>query len=170
MSAKRKDVTRQRAIANRDIFKRLMLEISSISRHMERLQQIWGNTLEISGPQCMILIAVSEFDEDAGVPVNVVSKLLQVNPSFVTAQSKLLEQKGLLCRAPSTTDARVVQMSLTNNARERLAGLAGQCSAIKQFVFEQFDEKEVIAFAGKLVALNHRLEKACLRIAAEIEF
>lgn len=163
-------VMRQRAIENRNIIKRLMLEISSINRHMEKVQRFWGKTLDVSGPQWMILIAVSDFDKDVGVPVNMVSKLLQVDPSFVTTQSKLLEQKGLLCRAPSPTDARVVRMSLTDNARKRLASLAGQCSAIKKFVFEEFDEKELIAFAGKLVTLNHRLEKVCLRVAAEIDF
>ncbi|WP_430649569.1 MarR family transcriptional regulator [Bradyrhizobium murdochi] len=34
--------------------------------------------------------------------------------SFVTTQSKLLEKKGFLRRKPSTSDARVVQMSLTD--------------------------------------------------------
>lgn len=170
MSATRKDTTRQRTIDNLDIIKRVTLEISAINSHLEEIRQFWGKTLGISGPQWMILIAVSDLDEDGGVPVNVVSKLLHVDPSFVTTQSKPLEQKGLLRRAPSPTDARVVQMSLTEKARKHLASLAKQCSAIRKFVFEEFDEKELTAFTAKLVTLNNRLEKVCLRVALEFDF
>lgn len=170
MSATRKDVTRQGAIEDLDIVKRLSLEISSINRHLEEVRQFWGKTPGVSGPQWMILIAVSDFDKDAGVPVNVVSKLLHVDPSFVTTQSKVLEQKGLLRRAPSAIDARVVRMSLTEKARNHLASLAEQFSAIRKFVFQEFDERELTAFTRKLVTLNNRLGKMCLRVAAEFDF
>ncbi|QQN62295.1 MarR family transcriptional regulator [Bradyrhizobium diazoefficiens] len=170
MSATRKDVRRQHAIENLDITKHLTLEISSINRHLEEIRQLWGKTLGVSGPQWMILIAVSDFDQDAGVPVNVVSKLLHVDPSFVTTQSKILEQKDLLRRVPSPTDARVIRMSLTDKARKHLASLAEQFSAIRRFVFEEFDETELTAFTCKLITLNKRLGKMCLKVAAEFSF
>uniref|UniRef100_UPI0038F6BA3A hypothetical protein n=1 Tax=Streptomyces turgidiscabies TaxID=85558 RepID=UPI0038F6BA3A len=86
----RKDSTRQRAIEHLDIIKRFTLEISSINSHLERVRQLWGKALGVSGPQWMILMAISDLDKDVGVPINVVSKLLHVDPSFVTTQSKLL--------------------------------------------------------------------------------
>lgn len=104
------------------------------------------------------------------MPVNVVSKLLHVDPSFATTQSRLLEQKGLLRRAPSPTDARVIRMSLTDKARKHLASIAEQFSAIRKFVFEEFDDKELTAFTCKLMNLNNRLGKMCLRVAAEFNF
>ncbi|MFB9267800.1 MarR family winged helix-turn-helix transcriptional regulator [Bradyrhizobium erythrophlei] len=170
MSATRKAPSRQRAIESLDIIKRFTLEISSINCHLEEVRQIWGKTLGISGPQWMILIAISDLDKDGGVPVNVVSKLLHVDPSFVTTQSKLLEQKGLLRRASSPVDARVVQMSLTDKTRKHMASLAEQYSAIRKFVFEEFDEKELTAFTAKLVTLNNRLEKVCLKVASDFDF
>ena len=68
--------------------------------HLEEIRQFWAKTLGISGPQWMILMAMADLDKADGVPVNVVSKLLHVDPSFVTTQSKLLEKKGFLRRRP----------------------------------------------------------------------
>ena len=165
MSVTRKDATRQRAIENLDIIKRFTLEISSMNCHLEEVRQHWGKTLGISGPQWMILMAVSDLDKDGGVPVNVVSKLLHVDPSFVTTQSKILEQKELLLRAPSPADARVVRLSLTDKTRKHLASLAEQYKAFRQCVFDEFSEKQLAEFTAKLATLNGRLEKACISVA-----
>ncbi|MBR1162616.1 MarR family winged helix-turn-helix transcriptional regulator [Bradyrhizobium elkanii] len=170
MSSGRKDATHQREIESLYAIKRFTLEISSINCHLEEVRRIWGRTLGISGPQWMILFAVSDLDKDDGVPVNVVSKLLHVDPSFVTAQSKLLVQKGLLRRAPSLVDARVVRMSLTEKTSRHLANLAEQYSAIRKFVFEEFDETELTAFTARLATVSNRLGKVCRRVAADFDF
>ncbi len=145
-----------------------MWEIASINVHLEELRQFWAKALGISGPQWMIVMALSDLDKDDGVPVNVVSKLLHVDPSFVTTQSKLLEKKGFLRRKPSTTDARIVQMSLTDKTRKHLAGLAAQQEALNDFIFEEFDQRDLADFTGKLAALKNRLEKARLKVALEL--
>ncbi|WP_456710655.1 MULTISPECIES: MarR family winged helix-turn-helix transcriptional regulator [Bradyrhizobium] len=169
MSVTRKDSAHLRAIEHLDIIKRFTLEISSINSHLERVRQLWGKALGVSGPQWMILIAISDLDKADGVPINVVSKLLHVDPSFVTTQSKLLEQKQLLRRAPSPADARVVRLSLTDKTRKHLAGLSDQHKAFKKTVFEEFSEPELAEFTAKLAMLNNRLEKACLIAAMDFE-
>ncbi|WGS17016.1 MULTISPECIES: MarR family transcriptional regulator [unclassified Bradyrhizobium] len=167
MSVTRKDTTRQRAIENLDIIKRFTLEISSINSHLEEVRQFWGKSLGVSAPQWMILIAISDLDKDNGVQINMVSKLLHVDPSFVTTQSKLLEQKGLLHRSPSPADARVVRLSLTDKTKKHLASLAEQYNAFRKIVFEEFSEKELAEFTTKLATLNGRLEKACVKVALD---
>jgi len=167
VSLTRKDAARQRALENLDIIKRFTLEISAINSHLEEVRQFWGKSLGVSAPQWMILIAISDLDKDDGVQINMVSKLLHVDPSFVTTQSKLLEQKGLLRRAPSPFDARVVRLSLTDKTKKHLASLAGQYDAFRKSVFEQFSEKELAEFTGKLASLNSRLEKACVKVALD---
>src|ERR1043165_4550812 len=142
VSATRKEGARLRSVGNLDIIRRFTWEISSINMYLEELRQFWARTLGISGPQWLILMAISDLDKDDGVPVNVVSKLLHVDPSFVTTQSKLPEQKELLRRAPSPADARVVRLSLTDKTRKHLAGLADQHKAFKKTVFEEFSEPE----------------------------
>ena len=168
VSASRKDGVRQRPIGSLEVIRRFTWEISSINTYLEELRQFWARTLGISGPQWMILMAISDLDKDDGVPVNVVSKLLQVDPSFVTTQSKLLETKGLLRRKPSPTDARVVRMSLTDKTQKHLASLAEQHKAIREYVFEEFDEAELASFTAKLVNLKQRLEKACVKVSMDV--
>jgi DNA-binding MarR family transcriptional regulator len=164
VSSTRKDLAHPRSAGHLDIIKRFTWEISAINVYLEELRQVWARTLGISGPQWMILMGISDLDKDDGVPVNVVSKLLHVDPSFVTTQSKLLEKKGLLRRKPSPTDARVVRMSLTDKTRKQLACLSEQHKAIREHVFEEFDENELKEFTAKLATLKNRLEKACLRV------
>ena len=115
----------------------------------------------------MILMALADLDKADGVPVNVVSKVLHVDPSFVTTQSKLLEKKGFLRRKPSVTDARVVQMSLTDKTYKHLASLASKQETLNEFIFAEFGAVELDRLTGKLGALAKRLEKACLKIAVD---
>lgn len=168
MSATRKDGARLRPVGNLDLIKRFTWEISSINIFLEELRQFWARTLGISGPQWMILMAISDLDKDEGVPVNMVSKLLHVDPSFVTTQSKLLEKKGLLRRKPSPTDARVVRLSLADKAQKHLASLSEQYKTIREYVFQEFDEQELTAFTTRLATLKTRLEKACARVALDL--
>src|SRR3954463_5827697 len=87
VSATRKEGARLRSTSNLDIIRRFTWEISSINMYLEELRQFWARTLGISGPQWLILMAISDLDKDDGIPVNVVPKLLHVDPSFVTPQS-----------------------------------------------------------------------------------
>src|SRR5580704_16126421 len=111
---------------DQDAIRRLSWEIASISAHLEELRHFWAKTLGISGPQWMIIVALADHDQGDGVAVNVVSKLLHVDPSFVTTQSKLLEKKGFVRRKTAVEDARIVQMSLTDKTYKHLASLAAQ--------------------------------------------
>ncbi|MFB9263119.1 MarR family winged helix-turn-helix transcriptional regulator [Bradyrhizobium erythrophlei] len=147
--------------------RRFIWEIRSINASMEELRQFRANVLGITGSQWMILMALADLDRENGVPVNVVSKLMRVESSFVTTQSKLLEKKGFLRRKSSTSDARVVQMSLTDKAHKHLASVATQQEALDEFVFGEFGISDFNEFVSKLAAIRHRLEKARLKVAQE---
>jgi DNA-binding MarR family transcriptional regulator len=153
---------------NQDIVRRFTWEIASINVHLQELRYFWAKTLGISGPQWMILMALADLDKGEGVPVKVVSKMLHVDPSFVTTQSKMLEKKGFMRRKTSEEDARVVQMSLTDKSYKHIANLASQQEALNEFIFGEFDESELTKLTGKLASLKNRLEKACLKVALDI--
>ena len=99
-------------------------------------------------------MALADMDQDDGVPVNVVSKKLHVDSSFVTTQSKLLEKKGFLRRKTSTEDARIVQMSLTDKTYKHLASLASQQETLNEFIFAELDDRELDELTDKLTALQ----------------
>src|SRR3954464_11700846 len=145
------------AVKNQDIVRRFTWEIASINVHLQELRYFWAKTLGISGPQWMILMALSDIDKGDGVPVNVVSKRLHVDSSFVTTQSKLLEKKGFLRRKTSTEDARIVQMSLTDKTYKHLAALATQQETLSEFIFSELDNAEFEDLTDKLNALQNRL-------------
>lgn len=112
----------------------------------------------------MILMALTDLDRDKGVPVNAVAKFMKVDPSFVTTQSKLLEKKS--AAQPCTKDARVVHLSLTDNACKRLANIAAQ-EELDQFVIGDLGIQELAKLASRLTGLRHRLERARLKAALE---
>jgi DNA-binding MarR family transcriptional regulator len=116
----------------------------------------------------MILMALADLDKGDGVPVKVVSKMLHVDPSFVTTQSKLLEKKGFMRRKSSEDDARVVQMSLTDKSYKHIANLASQQEALNEFIFAEFSDGELEEFTGRLASLKNQLEKACLKVSMDI--
>jgi len=152
---------------NQDVIRRFAWEIASISVHLEEIRHFWAKTLGISGPQWMIIVALADLDQSEGVPVNAVSKMLHVDPSFVTTQSKLLEKKGFVRRKPSKDDARIVKMSLTDKTSKHLASLASQQETLNEFIFAEFGARELDEVTTKLAALKKRLEKACLKVAAD---
>jgi DNA-binding MarR family transcriptional regulator len=165
--AKRAD-SKELAARNQDIVRRFAWEIVSINVHLQEIRYFWAKTLGISGPQWMILMALADLDQGEGVPVKVVSKMLHVDPSFVTTQSKMLEKKGFMRRKTSEDDARIVQMSLTDKTYKHIANLASQQEALNEFIFAEFDDRELTELTGKLALLKDRLEKACLKVAMDI--
>jgi len=155
-------------LKNQDLIRQFNWVISSIGVHLEELRYFWAKTLGISGPQWMILMALADMDQGDGVPVNVVSKKLHVDSSFVTTQSKLLEKKGFLRRKTSTEDARIVQMSLTDKSYKHLAALSAQQESLNEFIFAELDNSELEDLTGKLSGLRNRLEKACMKVVLDI--
>jgi MarR family transcriptional regulator, organic hydroperoxide resistance regulator len=147
--------------------RRFPWEIASIGAHLEQLFHFWAKTLGISGPQWRMIVALADLDQGEGAAVNTVSKMLHVDPSFVTTQSKLLEKKGFIRREASSEDARVVKMSLTDKTYKHLASLASQQESLNEFIYAEFSAGEMDELTGKLASLKKRLEKACLKVAVD---
>ena len=152
---------------NQETIRRFAWVINSVGVHLEELRYFWAKALGISGPQWMILMALADLDDKDGIPVNVVSKKLHVDPSFVTTQSKLLEKKGFLRRKTSTEDARIVLMSLTDKTYKQMAGLAAQQDALNEFVFAELSNKQLDELIDTLSGLRNRLEKGRLKVIAD---
>ncbi|MBR1125770.1 winged helix-turn-helix transcriptional regulator [Bradyrhizobium lablabi] len=153
---------------NQDLVRQFSWAIASINVHFQEIRQFWAGTLGISGPQWMILMAISDLDRGEGVSVKAVSKMLHVDPSFVTTQSKMLEKMGLMRRRTSADDARVVQMSLTDKTYKHMANLAAQQQSLNEFIFTELDSRELADLTKKLMQLTGRLEKASLKIAMDL--
>ena len=82
--------------------------------------------LGVAGPQRLIVMALQRLDQGDGVNVQAIAETLQANPTFVTSHAKFLENKGLIRLQPSREEPRAIVLSLTEEARRRLAELASQ--------------------------------------------
>jgi MarR family transcriptional regulator, organic hydroperoxide resistance regulator len=153
---------------SQDAFRKFLWEITSINVHLDQIRDFWAQNLGVTGPQWMILMAVSDLDRGHGVPVKDVSAALRVDPSFVTTQSKMLEKMSLLRRASSNEDARVVLMSLSDKARKHAANLSDKQELFSKFIFSEFNEATVRDILTKLSLLESRLEKAALKLNADL--
>lgn len=96
------------------------------------------------------------------------AKLLKVDPSFITINSKALEKAGFLRRKPCIRDGRVVHMSLTDKACKRLANVAAQQKELDQFVFGELGVEELTKLSSRFAALRRRLDGARLKAAMDI--
>src|SRR5260370_16407444 len=99
------------AAKNQDIARRFAWEITAINVHLQEIRYFWAKTLGITPPQWMILMALADLDRGEGVAVKTVSKMLHVDPSFVTTQSKMPENKGFMPHKTSPDHPTVLQTS-----------------------------------------------------------
>ncbi len=152
---------------NQEIVRQFVWDIASINVHLDEIRHFWAKELGISGPQWMILMAIGDLDRGRGVAVKDVSAMLHVDPSFVTTQSKMLEKNGFMRRIPSTEDARVVLMSLSDKASKKIATLSSRRQVLSQFVFAGFDERALRDITDQMASLKNRLEKATLMLAVD---
>jgi MarR family transcriptional regulator, organic hydroperoxide resistance regulator len=152
---------------NQDVVQQFVWDIASINVHLEEIRHFWAKELGISGPQWMILMAIGDLDRGNGVAVKDVSAMLHVDPSFVTTQSKMLEKNGFMRRIPSSEDARVVLMSLSDKASKKIATLSSRREVISDFVFAGFDDRALRDITDQLTGLKNRLEKATLMLALD---
>lgn len=153
-----------RSIRIEKLFGELNWDMASINIHLENIRRIWAQVLGVSGPQWVILMATNDLDKGPGVSVGDVAVKLHVQSTFVTAQSKMLEQSGLLSRRASPVDARIVLMSLTEKARREIARLSVQRNTINEFIFADVSDTRLREVAETLALIKRRIEKAASQL------
>jgi DNA-binding MarR family transcriptional regulator len=142
--------------------------IISIENYFEKINCVQAQLLGVSVHQWMIMTAVKHLDRGGGISVKGVSTKLHADASFVTLQSKSLEKLGFLRRIASSEDARVVLMSLTENARKEMANLQKMHHPLNTSIFSELDEKALRSINEKLPMLCDRFQRIAKRMAAEL--
>jgi MarR family transcriptional regulator, organic hydroperoxide resistance regulator len=139
----------------------LFWSIRGIHSLFEAIHDTWANRFGVTTPQLVMVFALRDFDNHGtGLPVKEVARILSVDPTFVTTQSKILEAKGFLSRNASREDARVVRLSLTDKSLNQLAALSTQQKKINDYIFSEFTEQGMHSLVTKVFALKNRMEKA----------
>ncbi|QUS37811.1 MarR family transcriptional regulator [Tardiphaga alba] len=134
--------------------------LENIGKLLFETQSVWAQALGVSVPQWLILVAIQELDEGNGVSVADVARRVRVDPSFVTAQTKLLEKAGYVVRKQSAEDGRVVLMFLADRTATALSAIDARRKAFNTFIFSDFTSKDIQALATAFVLLEKRFTKA----------
>ena len=133
----------------------LFWAIRTVHAHLGEIHDSWAKVLGVTTPQLMILFALADFDDRrTGLPVNYVAKVLSVDSTFITTQSKILEGKGFVSRRSSDEDARVIRLSLTEKSVRQLADLSIRQKTVNGYVFSQFSDHDVRELVTRMLALR----------------
>lgn len=167
--AQRGPKERPGAKSNDNLSHQIIWDLVSISNHLEEMRRCWARLFGISGPQWLILMAVNDLDKGRGVSVGDVSVKVHAVATFVTKETKLLEKRGFLNRVSSDSDARVVLMSLSDQAQRQIGAMSERWNGLHEFMFSDFDAATWRDVKFKLELLKKRSRMAVKRASEELE-
>jgi DNA-binding MarR family transcriptional regulator len=146
--------------------RRLVWDISAISAYMARIADLLGNRIGVTGSQWLAIMAIDGLDQGDGVSVGDVASILNLDASFVSAQSKILEKKGIVLRTQSAADRRIVLLSLTEYAVPNLEELDRSKYTLEDHMCGGLEERSIEELSEALVTMRRRLGRAVLLVAA----
>lgn len=153
--------------ADYPVYRQIVWDIVSIMDYLDEMRSRWAERIGVTGPQWKILMAIVDLDQGEGTSVGEVSAKVHAASTFVTTQTKLLEQRGYLRRVPSPSDARVVLMSLSDKARKEFAETMRPWGDFHSFIFADFSPASLHDFAERLAAVKKRTEIIRRRVGDE---
>lgn len=149
-----------------DVARKLVWDISAIGVYMMRIADLLGKKVGVSGSQWITMMTIHSLDSGAGVSVRDVAILLNVDGSFVSSQSKILEQLGIVRRAQSTEDRRLVLLSLTDVAKARFDEMESERRTLASHVRGELEDRSLQQLSEELISMRRRLGRAMLLVAA----
>jgi DNA-binding MarR family transcriptional regulator len=126
-------------------FRRLVQDLLTVSRRLERARDYFGRCIHMTGPQYNLLMTVAQLQETTGVSVGSVAQAMQVSSAFVTSESGKLSDVGLIRKRPNPEDGRGALLSLTPAGRVKIDRLIGEIRTVNDLFFGLLGAQ---AFAG----------------------
>lgn len=90
------------------------------------------------------------------LPVNTIGEKVMLTSGSITTAVQRLEKKGLVQRERSTTDARVVEVCLTESGRSLIESAFAEHAIELERLFECLDASERTAFADLMRKVGQR--------------
>ncbi|QLH70698.1 MarR family transcriptional regulator [Rhodopseudomonas palustris] len=144
---------------------RLVWDVSAISFSILRMAELLGRRVGLTGSQWLLIKAVDFLADRDGVPVGEVAALLNMKGSFVSAQIRPLEQRGLLNRTQSAEDRRVILLSLTGSAKQTLTRVEDEICSIEEIARGTLVDRHVGELSDSVNAMRRRMDRATARVA-----
>jgi MarR family transcriptional regulator, organic hydroperoxide resistance regulator len=105
----------------------------------------------VTTPQLTMMLAMRDHDpKGEGLPAKEVARILGVDPTFATTQTKILEAKDFINRNASMKDGRVVYLSLSDKSMKHLNVVYQRQKKMNDYIFSEYTENGIQALATKI--------------------
>lgn len=105
-------------------FRRLVNALLPFLTIHSAIRNSYAELLEVNGPAYSILLAVQTLGDSGPATIRTIADQLRMSGSFITAETKLLERKGLVNKRRSQEDKRLVSVTLTPKGTALLDSIA----------------------------------------------
>ncbi|PJJ73537.1 DNA-binding MarR family transcriptional regulator [Diaminobutyricimonas aerilata] len=141
-----------------------LIEVSSLLRHT--VEQQLRDAGDLSYVQFQLLARLGDSATGSHRMTDLADGVVY-SRSGLTYQAQLLEQRGLVTRAPSREDERSITVTLTDAGREVLATVfPGHIGIVRSLLFDALSRDEVEALAGALTRVRAHMRSTPPRSAA----
>jgi DNA-binding MarR family transcriptional regulator len=147
-----------------EVIEQIVRVVRSLDFLISEVQAKWASALSLTVPQWNMFVIVAESHEHGGLPVKSVAEAMRVNSSFVVNQSRPLEQLGLIRRKNSSTDKRLVYLSVTPKGLKELGALDESRSAIRAAIKKEMGEAATLHTIELLQQLERCFARCRLRL------
>lgn len=147
-----------------EVVEQIVRVVRSLDFLISEVQAKWASALSLTVPQWNMFVIVAESHEHGGLPVKSVAEAMRVNSSFVVNQSRPLEQLGLIRRKYSSTDKRLVYLSVTPKGLKELGALDESRSTIRAAIKKEMGEAATLHTIELLQQLERCFARCRLRL------
>jgi DNA-binding MarR family transcriptional regulator len=116
-------------------FRQLLYDIATAASHLETARAYLAACLCVTSPQYNLIMVVAQHGENAGISVNEIANHLHVRSTFVTAEVKKLEFRGLVYKRPNPADARGVLVCLSAEGKSQVEAMRSQFLLVNDHLF-----------------------------------
>lgn len=145
----------------------LVRSITRISASLSRVTGALGRQIGVTAPQYVMLSVVEWANGGKGVKIREVANILQVDASFVSTQSKILQQLGMIQRRSSKDDSRIILLSLTPTGRQQMLTATGRWLRLHKLLETDLGQQNLDQLMERLEHFQRRLSK--IAIIAELD-
>ncbi len=116
-------------------FRRLIYDLHSLFRRMDRLRDRLGAVLGLTGNQFHILMVIAELQNARAVNISAVAAALHTSGTYVTKETGALERRRFVRKAVNPRDRREVLVTLTEQGRAAIRRIARVLRPVNDALF-----------------------------------
>jgi DNA-binding MarR family transcriptional regulator len=134
-------------------FRAFIHDFLAFSARVAECRSWFGQRIGLSGIAYTTLISIAYMEDEEGVGVSRIAEHLHLSGAFVTIEVNKLVKAGLVRKRVNENDRRRVLLTVTDEARRRLAELRTVQAPVNDALFDTLSPKEFQLLRGLMARL-----------------